>query len=157
MVGSSYPYKETTERLKTSESRLKSARAEFNKVNTLYTQINDGLQSVKIEHPKKIEPILDVYTRLGYDLKAVAPKFKVLIQSQRLDTNSGADADLQSIPQPFALSKSLKWMGVKIEGTYEEYDNFKGFLAWLDTNVVAINKLTVVGNKFTMTLDIYGE
>lgn len=157
MVGSSYVYKATSEQLVTSENKLKSTKAELKKVSSLYDEVNTGIASVQMANPQPAEPVLDLYTKFGYDLKAKTPEYKVKVTFAKVQGYTGGDADLGSVPQPFNVAKQLKVMTVTIDGKYAEYENFKKFLAWINTRPISISSLSVNGDTFNLVVDLYGE
>lgn len=157
MVGSSYVYKATSEQLTSSENKLKATKAELKKVSSLYDEVNSGISSVKIENPQPAEPVLDLYTKFGYDLKAKVPEFGVKVTFAKVQGYTGGDTDLASVPQPFNVAKQLKVLTVSIDGKYTEYENFKKFLSWINTRPISISSLTVNGDTFNLVVDLYGE
>lgn len=157
LVGSSYVYKATSEQLVSSESKLKSKKVELVKVSALYDDVNRGISSVDIKEPSKIEPVLDLYTKFGYDLKAKTSEFGVNIAFVKVSGYAGADTDISALPQVFSGAKHLKSMTMSLNGKYRTYDGFKQFLNWISERPISISNISVNGDTFDLVVDLYGE
>lgn len=154
---SSLPYKSTAEKLKSAQNSLSKAKDTQKKVANDSKALIGALAAVKVENPKEIKPVSELYSQLGYDIRVVPDTYGVTVRSFRMNTQIQTETDLANIGQQFSKAKKLKYVSVVIEGNFSEYEQFKKFLHWFDDYTMSISSLEVKRNTFTLILDIYGN
>lgn len=159
LVLSSIPYSKTKAPLASAAGSLANARAQLKMAVAKHTDWEIKLQAVPgaPADARVLLPVAAQFNQLSYDLLSVAPEHKVTIRSSKVGGASGSAVDLETLATQVPDSQGLFFTTVRLEGDFADYDEFKSFLAWLQSHPVSVVALGVQDTKFTVTLDVYGK
>ncbi len=154
---SSVPYNKLSTEKKSLEAKNKTSLMAATEAKKKTNDLKIELEKYNLP-PKEAENVSLLVQKLNYGIRDLATKYSLKTGGVRIKGSMGAsNIDATTLGTAFAQVKTLKVVTLNIDGEYTDIDKLHQFIDELYSYGLSIGGLTIRQNRFTLSVDAYGN